>query len=45
MSTALIIGLAVVALVVIVAIASQRSGPRVTDITRTTRREKDDDDA
>ena len=39
MSTALIIGLAVVVLVVLVA-ATQRSGPRVTHIE--TRRETDD---
>jgi hypothetical protein len=43
MSTALIIGLAVVALVIIVALAANRGGPRVTEITRTV--EKDSDDA
>jgi hypothetical protein len=43
--TALIIGLGVAALVVLIALASQRSGPRVTQITRTVRKEKDEDDA
>jgi multisubunit Na+/H+ antiporter MnhC subunit len=43
--TALIIGLCVVALVVVIALASQRSGPRVTQITRTVHKEKDEDDA
>jgi multisubunit Na+/H+ antiporter MnhC subunit len=40
--TALIIGLGVVALIIIIAIA-QRSGPRVTQITRTRRRDVDED--
>lgn len=39
---ALIIGLTVVALVVVIALASQRSGPRVIQITRTMRKEKDE---
>ena len=43
--TALIIGVAVVALVVAIALASQRSGPRVTQITRTVRKEEDESDA
>ena len=43
MSTALIIGLAVVVLVA--AIAARSGGPRVTQIDRTVRREKDSDDA
>ena len=43
--TALIIGLAVVALVIVIALASQRSGPRVTEITRTVRKEEDEGDA
>jgi hypothetical protein len=40
--TALIIGLCVVALVVVIALASQRSGPRVTHITRTVRKDEDE---
>jgi hypothetical protein len=42
--TALLIGLAVVALVVIIVLASQGSGPRVTRIDRTIRHEKEDDE-
>ena len=45
MSTAMIIGLAVVALVVVVALASRGSGPRVTQIDIRRDREKDSDDA
>ena len=44
MSLALIIGIAVLALIVGIAI-TQRSGPRVTQIDRTIRKEKDSDDA
>lgn len=44
MSIALIIGIAVVALIVGIAIA-QRSGPRVTQIERTIEKEKDGEDA
>jgi hypothetical protein len=42
--TALIIGLAVIILVAAVAIATQRSGPRVTRIDRTIRHDKEDDE-
>ena len=44
MSIGLIAGIAVVALIVGIAIA-QRSGPRVTQIDRRVRREKDEGDA
>lgn len=44
MSLGLIIGIAVLVLIVAIAV-SQRSGPRVTQIDRTVRREKDSDDA
>lgn len=44
MSPALIIGIAVVALVIVIALASQRSGPRVTQITRTVEHKKEDDE-
>jgi len=43
-SIGLIIGIAVIALIVGIAIA-QRSGPRVTQIDRTIRKEKGSDDA
>lgn len=42
--TALVIGIGVVALVIVIAVASQRSGPRVTHITRTVEHKKEDDD-
>ena len=41
MSLAMIIGLGVLVLIIAIAIA-QRSGPRVTQIDRTVRKEKDD---
>lgn len=44
MSIAWIIGIGVVLLIIVIA-AVQRSGPRVTQIDRTVRREKDEDDA
>ena len=43
MSIAFIIGVAVLALIVIIALV-QRCGPRVTEITRTVEREDKDDD-
>jgi hypothetical protein len=43
-SIAWIIGIGVVLLIIVIA-AVQRSGPRVTQIDRTVRREKDEDDA
>lgn len=44
MSIAWIIGVAVVALIVVIALV-QRSGPRVTQIERTIEKEKDGEDA
>ena len=44
MSIAWIIGLGVVVLIIVIA-AVQRSGPRVTQIDRTIRKEEDRDDA
>ena len=44
MSIPLIAGIAILVLIVAIAL-SQRSGPRVTQITRTRTREENDDDA
>jgi hypothetical protein len=44
MSAALILGLAILALAIVI-IVRQRSGPRVTEINRVIRKNKDSDDA